>query len=119
VTVANPDGVECLWMYEKYGVDFIREKGGWKIWKLFVGTDFIMPAGTLMKEIPVPDREDFAAPEGIDMTISFKAYSARHNATAYPAIPEPYETYDPGTGAGPEGNPAFAIFAIAQKGAEK
>jgi hypothetical protein len=31
------------WMWEKYGVDFIRENGKWKVWHMKVYTDWAMP----------------------------------------------------------------------------
>jgi hypothetical protein len=31
------------WMWEKYGVDFIRENGVWKVWHMKVYTDWAMP----------------------------------------------------------------------------
>lgn len=38
---ANADGSKHLdWMWEKYGVDFIREDGHWKIWHMKVYTDW-------------------------------------------------------------------------------
>lgn len=36
----HPDHSDGLMMYEKYGVDFMKEDGEWKIWHLFIGTDF-------------------------------------------------------------------------------
>jgi hypothetical protein len=33
------------WMWEKYGVDFVREDGKWKIWHLKVYTDWSAPLG--------------------------------------------------------------------------
>ncbi len=33
------------WMWERYGVDFIREDGVWKIWHLHIYTDFAVPVG--------------------------------------------------------------------------
>jgi hypothetical protein len=107
VTVAKPDGsVDRMWMYEKYGVDFIRESGDWKIWHLFVGTDFALEPGSFMKDQPVPDvkkREE----SWQEMSIAMDAYSSRYNWTAYPRIPTPYQSYDPAFGNGPEGNPDF------------
>ncbi|MBP2642696.1 MAG: hypothetical protein H6Q67_583 [Firmicutes bacterium] len=35
-----------LWMWEKYGVDFVKEDGQWKIWHLLVCTDFGFPIGS-------------------------------------------------------------------------
>lgn len=33
------------WMWEKYGVDFVRENGKWKVWHMKVYTDFAAPFG--------------------------------------------------------------------------
>jgi len=33
------------WMFEKYGVDFIREDGVWKVWHMHVYTDTAWPVG--------------------------------------------------------------------------
>lgn len=33
------------WMFEKYGVDFVREDGVWKIWHMHVYTDTSWPVG--------------------------------------------------------------------------
>ena len=33
------------WMWEKYGVDFVRENGEWKIWHMKVYTDWSAPLG--------------------------------------------------------------------------
>lgn len=106
VTVAHPDGTEALWMYERYGVDFVREEDGWKIWHLFVGTDFMFPAGADYTKEPISEEpmEAFAP-----MTYEFEAYTSRYNYMQYPAIPQPYETFtDPQViSNGPEGNPRF------------
>ena len=33
----------AFWHWDRYAVDFIREKGEWRIWHLFVGKDFTTP----------------------------------------------------------------------------
>lgn len=33
------------WMWEKYGVDFVRENGEWKVWHMKVYTDWSSPIG--------------------------------------------------------------------------
>lgn len=33
------------WMWEKYGVEFVRENGEWKVWKMKVYTDFSVTIG--------------------------------------------------------------------------
>jgi hypothetical protein len=108
VTVAKPGGgVDRMWMYEKYGVDFMRETDGWKIWRLFVGTDFAITPGSLMKDQPVPGAEE-QEDSWQEMSIAMTAYSPRYNWTEYPRIPVPYGSYDPSFGNGPEGNPRFS-----------
>lgn len=106
VTVAHPDGIDALWMYERYGADFVKEDGEWKLWHLFIGTDFGFPAGADYTKEPIPEgpAEAFAP-----MTYEFEAYTSRYNYSLYPAIPSPYESFtDPQVVSnGPEGNPNF------------
>lgn len=45
----GPDG-GLNWMHERYAVDFIKEDGEWKIWHLFVGTDFSFAFGTQLSD---------------------------------------------------------------------
>jgi len=106
VTFVYPDKVNALWMYEKYAVDFIKEDDEWKIWHLFVGTDFALEAGEDMTKQPVSDTSvDDKAPEGMEITIPIQAYTARYNWSAYPAIPRPYETFSETISNGPDGHP--------------
>jgi hypothetical protein len=104
ITVAGFEGPSQVWIYAKYGADFMRELNQWKIWHLFIGTDFVVQPSTLMKNQPVPDTEARAIPRW-KMTIEAEAYSSRHNWTTYPPIPVPYDTFDSAYGNGPEGNP--------------
>jgi hypothetical protein len=87
-------------------VDFIREPDGWKIWHLFVGTDFAITPGSLMKDLPVPEREE-REDSWQEMSIELAAYTSRYNWSEYPRIPAPYVSYEPSSGNGPEGNPRF------------
>lgn len=41
------------WVNERMAVDFIREKDGWKIWHLLIGTNFICDAGNNYMDVPV------------------------------------------------------------------
>lgn len=115
ITMAHPGHVDALWMYERYGVDFLKEDGEWKIWHLFVGTDIMQPAGADRAKQPVEAEEGFGVgndgdPEtDITLTYAFEAYTARYNYQLYPAIPEPYETFSDCKviSNGPEGNPNF------------
>ena len=109
-TRPNGDGTAlALWMPEKIAVDFIREDDGWKIWHYFIGTDLQVEAGQLYGDQPVdlPDEENPVAVEFGKPTLPMEAYITRYNYYPYPAIPEPYETYRPELGCGPEGNPKY------------
>lgn len=98
-----------LWVCEKGNADLVREADGWKIWHYFIGTDLQTEAGTAYADQPVdlPDSENPVAVEFGEPTLKMEAYITRYNYYPYPAIPEPYETYRPELGCGPEGNPNY------------
>lgn len=102
------DGVN---MWERYGVDFVREDGQWRILHIEVITDFAYPfGGDLQSAIPgAPDpsksgSESAAAPapgpgaEGIQVpgpTVSRvmgESYSPTRVPRLTPRLPEPYRT---------------------------
>ena len=100
----------CQWYnasYETRMVDgkltplWICEKGN--------ATDLQVEAGQLYGDQPVdlPDEENPVAVEFGKPTLPMEAYITRYNYYPYPAIPEPYETYRPELGCGPEGNPKY------------
>ena len=95
-----------LWICEKGNAE---EADGWKIWHYFIGTDLQVEAGQLYGDQPVdlPDEENPVAVEFGKPTLPMEAYITRYNYYPYPAIPEPYETYRPELGCGPEGNPKY------------
>lgn len=117
VTFTDENGTNAMLMYEKYGVDFIKEDGEWKIWHLFIGTDFAIKPGDMMSEQPVDmpkfDLNDEDEETNLKLTYEFEAYTSRYNWTQYPIIPRPYETFADTVSNGPEGNPYF------EGGAEK
>ncbi len=114
VTVAHPDKVDAMYMYERYGVDFIKEDGEWKIWHLFIGTDFAIEPGHDMTKEPVDtpefDLNDEDESTNLNLTYAFEAYTSRYNYSHYPAIPDPYATFADTVSNGPEGNPKFKKF---------
>ena len=103
------DGVEPWWTAEKVGIDFIMEEDGWKIWHIFVGTDYVHTPGVSYEVRDVDEPADminriqktFGEP-----TLPMVAYINKYNYYDYPAMPTPYDTFDPAESAGPEGNPA-------------
>lgn len=109
----NGDEAFTRWIYCRYAVDFIKEDGVWKIWHMFVGTDYT----------PIPG-EDFGknafsnpawlmlhdgdADTDFVYNIPMKdAYTFRYNYSDYPKTPEPYDSFDPSLGCGPESNPKY------------
>lgn len=99
VTEIGSDGKPAAhWIWEKYGVDFVKEDGAWKIWHLHVCTDFFTPVGETWAErtadapmgvgqppvnIPRPDREEE----------TYKVYSMTQVPQNRPRMPEPYHTF--------------------------
>ena len=106
----TPDGVDPWWTAEKVGIDFILEEDGWKIWHVFIGTDFVEAPGANYEDRDVDEendminriRDEFGTP-----TIPMEAYITKYNYYDYPAMPTPYDTFDPAESSGPEGNPKF------------
>ena len=98
-----------LWVASKAAADLVREADGWKIWHYFTGVDMAAAPGGAFDQIPVEHseaeevlRRDFGEP-----TLPMEAYVNRYNYYVYPPIPEPYESFDPHIGCGPEGNPRY------------
>lgn len=86
------------WIWEKYGVDLVRENGLWKIWHMHVYTDFFTPVGESWAdltadapmgvggppvEMPRPDIEEE----------TYKVYSHTQLPQDLPRMPEPYRTF--------------------------
>ena len=103
-----------MWMFEKYGVDFIMEDGEWKIWHMHVYTDVTWPVGGKIEArggtgdligpeaAAVTGEQD--APEVSENVSSTKrpwdiekenymAASPRTEVMLVPRPPEPYETW--------------------------
>lgn len=50
-TAPNEEGtLEATWVNERMAIDFIKEADGWKIWHMFIGTNYVCPAGTNYSE---------------------------------------------------------------------
>ena len=95
-----PDHSDGLMMYEKYGVDFMKEDGEWKIWHFFVGTDFSWQAGQPYSEPergPRPER-----PPQYGVLRIPDLYTSKYGWSSYPHFPVPYETWTPEISYGPE-----------------
>ena len=96
VTMPFPK-LEAWWMWEKYGVDFAKEDGQWKMWHLAMYTDFGTPFGKSILYTQEGGTDALMMPPGArkpDKEIEiYKAYSPRTMPVLAPRMPEPYETF--------------------------
>lgn len=47
---------DAKWISERVAVDFIREDSGWRIWHMFIGTNYVLSAGENYCEQPIATR---------------------------------------------------------------
>ncbi len=47
---------DAKWVSERVAVDFIREGGTWRIWHMFIGTNYVLSAGENYREQPIAVR---------------------------------------------------------------
>lgn len=96
----------ALWQTGKVAIDFIREPDGWKIWHLAEASDCVCEAGADYGDgMPNVDLEtDPVAAEFGVPTIPALTHDQNFNWwDDYPAMPQPYDTFDPADSYGPEG----------------
>lgn len=89
---------KCMWEYNKYGVDFIKEDGQWKLWHFHI-YDLVRPGwdepwaeqfegeGPAM---PIPDKLKPDKP----LVDECPAYTPTGKSRYIPVPPEPYKTFD-------------------------
>lgn len=118
ISIADEKGVNAAFMCEKYYVDFAKEEdetegeAQWKIWHLFVGTEFTAVPGegfggptelelarNPQKAEKIPQR-----PESTEDYFATEAYTMKYNYCWLKKLPEPYYTFAEVTGYGPEGD---------------
>lgn len=101
VTEVGPDGTPfAMWMWEKYGVDFAKEDGKWKIWHIHMYTDFAVPPGkswidpTTKSEFSFGNTVERPPEMNPDVEIvTYKEWSPTTVPQLTPRLPEPYETF--------------------------
>ena len=96
--------LRAFWHWDRYAVDFIREKGQWKIWHLFVGKDFTTPYEKSWVDAFLESAQDadqapkleempgFPKPNAKPLHI-YNEYSAYLSSEYKPRPPEPYRTF--------------------------
>lgn len=113
MTVVEDGTTNAEWLFERVCADFIREKDGWKIWHMFIGTDVAVPPSEKFDDQPVYPPKNFSigerefVREGVGPTMPMMAYTPEFNWYCYPKMPFAYDTYDPARGCGYEGNPEY------------
>lgn len=90
-------GQQAIWAWSKYGADFIKEDGVWKIWRMRIYPMFKTPVGTSWTEC-----SDYSGPMNLDdfpkpeLPCTDTPYYLGRNSI-YPADqpdpPLPYKTY--------------------------
>lgn len=107
--VNQPEGDPvCLWYAERTAADFVQEDGQWKIWHLFVTSDYEFEAGTSISTLPTFQEPGTCIPENEfgEPTIKMLAHDRSYGwIDGYPHLPSPYQYFTNDIGFGPEGHP--------------
>jgi hypothetical protein len=90
------------WFWEKYGVDFVKEDGKWKIWHIQMCYDNTPPGWGADMQPPAgphpPEREENQMPFSLQMSREnpdpYKPWSPTSVPKIQPRFPEPYYTFD-------------------------
>ena len=101
VTEVGRDGKPmAMWMWEKYGVDFVEEDGKWKIWHIHMYTDFAVPPGkswtdpTTKSSFSTGDTVERPPEMNPDIeVVTYKEWSPTTVPQLLPKLPEPYYTF--------------------------
>ena len=87
--------IKAFWAWCKYGVDFVKEDGKWKIWHKAVHGMFFTPYDTSWVDTPI--NPFFSLPDQLKADrppTYFWMYTPDGWTDNVPAPPEPYETWD-------------------------
>lgn len=100
--------LRSVWFHEKYGGDFVKEDGRWRIWHLQMAYDFIpdLPQellasltgqlGDLALRRPLqaePLLKKIEMPGIVEPDYVYPPYSPRRAAVIWPKLPVPYRTW--------------------------
>jgi hypothetical protein len=102
VTEVGGDGKPmAMWMWEKYGVDFAKEDGEWKIWHIHMYTDFAVTPGKSWVD-PAAGGSPFSSGDTVEKPpemkldvekVTYKEWSPTTVPQLLPRMPEPYYTF--------------------------
>lgn len=96
---AGPGGsMKAHWIWLKYGFDFVRENGKWKIWHMSVYCTFMCPYETSWVDMePMKPRSKYPEHQAPDRYLPHPPpwhYGVERPHVNIPAPPEPYYTFD-------------------------
>ncbi|KAI9737411.1 MAG: hypothetical protein M1834_009565 [Cirrosporium novae-zelandiae] len=99
--ISEDNTPEAFWSWGRYAVDFRKESGAWKIWRLHVLTTFRTPYGqdwvasSLHRPEHLPkEGEPMESIGGPDRPVSFNQPYHPDNTPKYqPVPPDPYKTW--------------------------
>jgi hypothetical protein len=87
--------VSGILFYEKYGVDFVKEDGEWKIWHIQMYYDFTPMMGADWTSYENYEDIEMPVPEGCSPNpISYRPWSPTRVPSIQPAFPEKYYTFE-------------------------
>lgn len=89
--------LQASWAWLRYGVDFVKEDGKWKIWHSHVYPIFMTPYDKSWVEVPPSTSRPWTVPDELKPdrpTTYLWEYSPTRTYENVPAPPEPYETWD-------------------------
>jgi hypothetical protein len=109
-TKAKPDGTaDARWILEKVGMDFVKERNGWKIWHIVIAMDLNCEAGENYSEQPVyvdwdndPVKSEFGKPT-IEELVHDATFNWWDNYPGLPPYEDEYVTWSDDISYGPEG----------------
>lgn len=96
-TMAAAGEFKALWAWLKYGVDFVKEDGKWKIWHSHVYPIFMTPYEKSWADAPPSTSAPRKVPDELKPdrpTTYLWEYATNRVYENVPAPPEPYETWD-------------------------
>jgi hypothetical protein len=101
--VTNPtdEGFMSTWAYEKYGMDFVKEDGEWKIWHLHTFVDFYSPvngswtnpATNMAANKDKKEQKEFPKDPMYEYGEYYTGYSPSTVPVMEPKPPVPYYTF--------------------------
>ena len=105
ITMPSFEKLQAYWHWDRYGVDFLKEDGKWKIWHFFVGREFTSPYEKSWVDSTLDNEEAYAValaifkewpgfkePHAAQLN-EFESYSPFKITQLSPRLPEPYRTF--------------------------